>query len=214
MEELDILKKHWKKDDSSFAQVSEKEIYKMIHKSSSSIVKWIFIISILEFLLWSGLSFFLKDSEVMKQFDAYHVENIMVPFMVIGYLGLFYFFFQFFMNYRKITATASVQKLISTIIKTRKTVYQYVWFNIIYAVASSFIMIYIQFNYDERILKMISEMSAKGNGAAVFYSIYIAITLIFLTIFVGLIWLFYRIIYGFLLKRLYKNCEELKKIDY
>ncbi len=43
MDELDLLKKHWKKDETSFEQVSEKQIYKMIHKSSSSIVKWIFL---------------------------------------------------------------------------------------------------------------------------------------------------------------------------
>lgn len=214
MEELDILKKHWKKDDSSFIQVSEKEIYKMIHRSSSSIVKWIFIISILEFLLWSTLSFFMKDTEVMTQFDAYHVENIMLPFMVIGYLGLAYFFFQFFMNYRKITATDNVQKLIGTIIKTRKTVHQYVWFNILYAVASSIIVLYIQFNYDTRVTNMIAEVSEKGNSTALIYTIYIVITFFFLAVFVGFIWLFYRLIYGILLKRLYKNCEELKKIDY
>jgi hypothetical protein len=214
MEELDLLKRHWKKDDSFFAQVSEKEIYKMIHKSSSSIVKWIFIISILEFLLWSALSFLLKDSEVMAQFDTYHVENIMIPFMVIGYLGLLYFFFQFFMNYRKISATDNVRKLISSIIKTRKTVHQYVWFNIFYAVASSVIVLYIQFNYDPRMLNMIAEVSEKGNSTALIYTIYIIITFFFLAIFAGFIWLFYRLLYGVLLKRLYKNCEELKKIDY
>ncbi|WP_026977408.1 hypothetical protein [Flavobacterium tegetincola] len=214
MEELDLLKKHWKKEESSFEQVSEKQIYKMIHKSSSSIVKWIFIISILEFLLWSALSFLMKDSKVMKQFDAYHVENIMRPFMIIGYVGLFYFFFQFFMNYRKITATDNAQKLIRTILKTRKTVHQYVWFNIIYAVASSIIVLYIQFNYDPQVMKMIAEVSEKGNSTGLVYGIYIIITLVFLAIFVGFIWLFYRLIYGVLLKRLYKNYEELKKIDY
>ena len=51
MKELDLLKKDWQKSDNSFEQVSEIEIYKMIHKKSSSIVKWILIISILEVLL-------------------------------------------------------------------------------------------------------------------------------------------------------------------
>ena len=40
MKELDLLKKDWQKSDNSFEQVSEIEIYKMIHKKSSSIVKW------------------------------------------------------------------------------------------------------------------------------------------------------------------------------
>lgn len=213
MEELDLLKKHWKKEDSSFEQVSEKQIYKMIHKSSSSIVKWIFIISILEFLLWSVLSFCMKDSEVMRQFDEYHVEHIMTPFMVIGYIGLAYFFFQFYMNYRKITATDNVQKLINTILKTRKKVHQYVWFNIIYAVFSAIIVLCIQFNYDQKLIDLI-EMSEKNNSSALIYGLYIGVTVLFLALFVVLIWLFYRLIYGVLLKRLYKNYQELKKIDY
>lgn len=213
MEELDILKKHWKKDETAFEQVSEKQIYKMIHKSSSSIVKWIFIISILEFLLWSLLSFFMKDGDVMTKFNAYHVEHIMTPFMIIGYLGLAYFFYQFYMNYRKISATDNAQKLINTILKTRKKVYQYVWFNIIYAVISTVIVVYVQFNYDKKLIEII-KTSKETNDTAIIYAIYIGITILFLVVFIVLIWLFYRLIYGFLLKRLYKNYEELKKIDY
>lgn len=213
MEELDLLKKHWKKDEGSFQQVSEQQIYKMIHKSSSSIVKWIFIISILEFVLWSVLSFCMKDGEVMRKFDNYHAEHIMVPFMVIGYLGLAYFFFQFYMNYRKISATDNVQKLINTILKTRKKVTQYVWFNIFYGVLSAVVVLFIQFNYDQELIDMI-KMSEKSSNSLLFYGIYIGITILFLSIFIGLLWLFYRLVYGILLRRLYKNCEELKKIDY
>ncbi len=212
MEELDLLKKHWKKEDNSFEQVSEKQIYKMIHRSSSSIVKWIFIISILEFVLWSVLSICMKDTEVMREFDAYHVEHIMTPVMVIGYIGLAYFFFQFYMNYRKITATDSVQKLINTILKTRKKVHQYVWFNILYAVLSAIIAIYIQFNYDQKLMDMI-QISEKSSNSAFIFGLYLGISL-FLAAFIGLFWLFYRLIYGVLLKRLYKNYQELKKIDY
>ncbi len=213
MEELDLLKKHWKKDDDVFQQVSEKQIYKMIHKNSSSIVKWIFILSIVEFLLWSFVSFCMKDSEVMKQFDAYHVEHIMTPFMIIGYIGLAYFFYQFYMNYRKISATDNVKTLINTILITRKKVYQYVWFNIIYASLSVIIVTFIQFNYDQKLIELI-EMSEKNNKSMLIYGIYAGTTLVFLAIFIGFIWLFYRLVYGILLKRLYKNYEELKKIDF
>jgi len=213
MDELDLLKKHWKTEESSFQQVSEQQIYKMIHKSSSSIVKWIFIISILEFLLWSVISFCMKDGEVMRQFNNYHVEHIMIPFTVIGYLGLAYFFFQFYLNYRKISATDNVQKLINSILKTRKKVYQYMWFNIVYAVFSVIIVLLIQLNYDQRLIEMI-EMSEKSSNTATIYAIYIGITLVFLAVFIAFIWLFYRLIYGVLLKRLHKNCEELKKIEY
>jgi len=212
MEGLDLLKKDWKKSENSFQQVSEKQIYKMIHKSSSSIVKWIFIISLLEFALWSILSFCMKDSEVMQKFESYHVEHIMLPFTIIGYLVLAYFFFHFFMNYRKISATDSARVLISNIIKTRKKVYQYVWFNIIYGILSSIIVTYIQLTHDKDIIEMINQYDQNGNGAII-YAIYFFMVIVFMAFFVGLIWLFYRLIYGILLKRLYKNYEELKKID-
>lgn len=213
MEELDLLKKHWKKEEDSFVQISEKQLYQMIHKNSSSIVKWIFIISILEFLFWSVISFCLKDSEVMQQFDAYHVDHIMIPLLIIGYIGLAYFFIQFYLNYRKITATDNVQKLINTILKTRKKVHQYVWFNIIYAIISVIISMIIQFKYDTRLIELI-EASEKENNEILLYGIYAAIMVVFLAILIGFIWLFYRLVYGVLLKRLYKNYEELKKIDY
>ena len=48
MEELDLLKKAWQKDSHGFEQISEVEIYKMLHAKSSSIVKWIFYISLFE----------------------------------------------------------------------------------------------------------------------------------------------------------------------
>ena len=213
MEELDLLKKHWKKNENSFNQVSEQQIYKMIHKSSSSTVKLIFIISILEFILWTVLSLFMKDGEVMKQFNDYHVEHIMNPFIVLGYIGLGYFFFQFYANYRNISTTDNVKKLINNILRTRKKVHQYVWFNIIYAIISSILVLCIQFNHDARLIKMI-EASEKNNNTVLIYLIYIGFSLLFIAIFIVLMWLFYRLIYGFLLKRLYKNYEELKKIDY
>lgn len=213
MEELDLLKKHWKKEESSFEQVSEKQIYKMIHKSSSSIVKWIFIISLLEFSLWTILSFFIKDSDVTRQFDAYKVGYIMTPLVAIGYIGLAYFFYQFYMNYRKITATDNVQKLINTILKTRKKVYQYVWFNILYGVLSTLVVLFIQLNYDEKLMTMISNSEESGNFGLMM-AIYIGIFILFIAIFIGIMWCFYRLVYGILLKRLYKNYEELKKIDY
>ena len=53
MDELELLKKDWKKDHTDFPKLSYNEIYKMILKKSSSIVKWIFIISLLEFAFWS-----------------------------------------------------------------------------------------------------------------------------------------------------------------
>ena len=61
MDELEILKKDWQKNQ-KFPKLSKKEIYRLLHKKSSSIVKWIFILSIIEFCFWTLISLLMKDS--------------------------------------------------------------------------------------------------------------------------------------------------------
>lgn len=55
-DELEILKSDWKKRHTELPKLSYNEIYKMLFKKSTTIVKWIFIISIAELLF--GGSFF------------------------------------------------------------------------------------------------------------------------------------------------------------
>ena len=70
MEELDLLKKAWQKDTHSFEQVTEVEIYKMLHRKSSSIVKWILVISLLEFGLWALVNLAFNTDETIKSLHA------------------------------------------------------------------------------------------------------------------------------------------------
>ena len=62
MDELDLLKKDWKKQEANLPKMSYNDIYKMIHKKSSSIVKWILIICIVEFLFWGFVNLLIPDS--------------------------------------------------------------------------------------------------------------------------------------------------------
>ena len=55
MDELELLKKDWQKKDEHLPKLSYNEIYTMIWKKSSSIVKWIFYISIMEFVFWIAI---------------------------------------------------------------------------------------------------------------------------------------------------------------
>ncbi|OUR92358.1 hypothetical protein A9Q87_07715 [Flavobacteriales bacterium 34_180_T64] len=212
MDELELLKKDWQKEDNKFPKLTYKEIYKMILKRSSSIVKWIFIISLLEFAFWSLIAFVLKDADFNKQFENYHAESIMIPFAVLGYVILAYFFYAFFMNYRTISVTDNVKILMENILKTRRTVKQYVGFNLIYLAVSAFLVLGIQFNRDENMISAIDKATANGELFK-FYAITILVTLIALAILIGLVLGFYYLIYGILLKRLNKNYKELKKLD-
>lgn len=212
MDELELLKKDWQKGASNFPSLTYNEIYKMILKKSSSIVKWIFIISILEFVLWTVLSFALKDADFNKRFESYHAEKIMIPMMVIGYIFLAYFFYKFFMNYKTISATDNAKKLMENILKTRRTVKQYVAFNLIYLAVSTFVIMGIQFTNDDQILSQVNKASANGELFK-FYAISIIITVAALAVAILLILGIYYIIYGILLKRLNRNYKELKKLE-
>ena len=212
MDELEILKKDWKKEDSRYPKLSKDDIYKMILKKSSSIVKWIFIISILEFVFWTILSFALKDADFNKKFESYHADSIMIPFMILGYLILAYFFYKFFTNYRTISVTDNAKRLMENILKTRRTVKQYVAFNLTYLAVSVFIVLGIEFNRDETMIATIKDASANGELFK-FYAITILATTLILALCIGLFLIFYYLIYGLLLKRLNSNYRELKKLE-
>lgn len=213
MDELDLLKKDWKKNEARFPTVSEKEIYAMLQRRSSSIVKWILIISILEFVIWLGLSFLLKDTPNARRIDEYGIDYVTVPMTVISYGIILYFMFRFYINYRKITTTDNVKTLMDNILNTRKTVSNYIFVNITFIIISSLVAFVVIFNNDSNLLNLLHESEANGNQAK-FYLIYVGMTILFLAIFVLLIWLFYKLIYGLLLKKLHRNYEELKKIDF
>ena len=204
MDELDILKKDWQKQEEKLPKLSYNEIYRMILKKSSSIVKWIFIISLLEFVLWTGLSFFMKDSESMKKFETYGADNIMIPISIVGYIILAYFFYRFYMNYKTISVTDNAKVLMENILKTRRTVKQYVGFNLIYLFIVTFIVLGIQMNRDTQMIELVEQASANGQLFK-FYGGFVLITLVVLAIVIILILLFYYLIYGLLLRRLNLN---------
>lgn len=212
MDELELLKKDWQKEDTKFPKLTYDEIYKMIHKKSSSIVKWIFIISLLEFALWTLVSLALKDSESMERFKQYDADLIIIPFSILGYIILAYFFYLFFKNYKNISATDSAKTLMENILKTRKTVKQYVAFNLIYLVAATIVVLFLEFDRDQQIINKVNQAAANGEVFK-FYATIIASVAIVLVALIGLLLLFYYLIYGLLLKRLNKNYKELKKLE-
>ncbi|MDP5000549.1 MAG: hypothetical protein NWQ14_04190 [Flavobacterium sp.] len=213
MDELDILKKDWKKQESSFQQIGEKEIYGMLHKRSSSIVKWIVVISILELILWSSISLFTADEDYFKLLKIYHLDTAMPVIAVINYGVILYFIYLFYKNYKAINATDTIKQLMKSILKTRKTVKHYVWYNLAMTALSFIIVFIFQFMYDPNITKLVDKMS-EDMDTSIFYCIMIVIYTVVIAVFIGIIWLFYRLLYGILMKRLQKNFDELKKIDY
>ena len=208
MKELDLLKKDWQKNN-AFEQVSEGEIYKMLHTKSSSIVKWIFIISMLEILLWSFISIFFNTDDYFKntKFDAFNVYFEALTYFNYGVI--FVFIYLFYENYVNISATVSTKQLMKDILKTRKTVQCYVWYNLGMVAVSLIIGFFIAFTYNPEVIVLRDKIASNGKVMAITIGILILTIAVFLSVF----WLFYRLLYGILLRKLYANYSELKKID-
>ncbi|KAF2340713.1 hypothetical protein [Flavobacterium tistrianum] len=210
MKELDLLKKDWQKNSDSFQQISENEIYKMIHRKSSSIVKWILIISILEISFWTFSNIFINTDDVLHKMNHPEIVTALEFLTYFNYVVVLIFVYIFYKNYKTISTTIATKSLMSAILRTRKTVQYYVWYNLGMIVITAILSFFIAFVYNPD-MEFLREKLAM-NGKAMF----VTIGILFLVIlgFFGLFWCFYRIIYGTLLRRLYANYKELKKIDF
>lgn len=211
MDELELLKKDWQ-ENQKFPKLSKQEIYALLHKKSSSIVKWIFILSLIEFGFWTVLALFMKDTEAQQRFDSYEMDHIMIPFMVIGYLILGYFFVTFYKNYKKISSTDSVKLLMKNILNTRKTVKQYVLFNLVFIYISLAIGVWIEMDKNPD-FQLITSKFTETNEYLVMYGIVALLTLLMMVALTGILLGFYYLVYGILLKRLKKNYKVLKEIE-
>ena len=212
MDELELLKKDWQKEDKSYPKLTYNEIYKMILKKSSSIVKWIFIISILEFIFWVVISFALKYSGINDDMVNVESSTIFIVISIITYIVLAYFFYRFYINYKTINSTDNATRLMENIIRTRRTVKQYVAFNLIAMVVSVSILLPYFMNQDPQTKTLIDNAAANGDLFKFYAGIIIA-TLLMLAVVIGVLILFYWLIYGILLKRLNNNYRELKKLE-
>jgi len=210
MDELELLKKDWKKQDANYPKLSYDQIYNMLWKKSSSIVKWIFIISVLELLFSTFLSLLLTGDDDWIQLEKYNLKQFTEVLFVIGYAITFFFIFMFYRNYKKISATDDAATLMKNILRTRRTVKYYIAYVLIYngltAIVVFSYMIYLHINSQDQTL-------TKYSFGTLDWIKFIGVGVIVLILFLGLIWLFYRLLYGILLKKLQKNYKELKKLE-
>lgn len=211
MDELDLLKKDWKRENQNYTQVSEFDIYKMLHKKSSSIVKLILIIGIIEFIVWTGIGLFFNTDEYVK---SIHAEEMMVYLKGLTYLNyiiVLFFIYKFYKNYKNISTMVSTRQLMKDILRTRKTVNYYVWYNLVMIVISMILGFVIAFLYNPK-LSVVKEKIENDTSNGTLLKI-IGILSLAIIVFVFVFWLFYKLLYGILLRRLKSNYKELQKIE-
>ena len=213
MDELELLKKDWETSSKNYPELDKKTLYKLINKRSSSLVKWIFIISLLEFVFWALISFVTSDAESLEQLKSYNVEHIIYPLTVFGYLVLGYFFYVFYKNYKNISTTEDTKLLMERILKTRKTVKHYVIFNLVFMYISIIIGVYIEITNNPEVQALINGIDADGTkNLTIFYLIIVGVSILAMVLITALLLGFYYLIYGLLLKRLKANYKDLKEL--
>ncbi|WP_417886235.1 hypothetical protein [Zunongwangia sp.] len=211
MDGLELLKKQWKKQEAELPKLSYEDIYKMIWKRSSSIVKWIFVISILEFVIGSGLSLFVMGQDYWEKVAAIHLTNFTIINHIINIIAVVFFIYKFYSNYRRISTTTDTKRLMNNILKARKSVKYYINYMLIHSgiilVCYSYFSAYYHLQAARINNPKIHEFDTLD------WLKFTGIILLVLTVFIVAFWLFYRLIYGILLKRLNKNYKELKNLE-
>ncbi|MGS2727068.1 hypothetical protein ACU8DI_10710 [Psychroserpens sp. BH13MA-6] len=211
MDELELLKKDWQsKGESEDAQFSSKDIYPMLLKKSSSIVKTLFYISIAELIFWilvNSIPYFSSEEYRAELADMYGNGAILISINVISFGIIFLFVYLLYKSYKSISVTDNAKRLMESILKTRKVIKYYVIYNLIVAFLSMVFGLYYTVYENPEFSEKFAQFSDKQMFSALLFMI------LAVAIFVSLIWVFYRIIYGILLRRLNKNYRELKKLE-
>ena len=113
MDDLDLLKQKWQSVEQELPKLSYGDIHQMLLKKSSSIVKWIFLISIGELLFWTVLTFFVPESSKTIN-ESMGLKTTFIIVNVIHYTIFTVFIYLFYKNYRSIK---SIELIFFSIVK-------------------------------------------------------------------------------------------------
>lgn len=205
MKELEDLKNKWAKQDFS-QSYSKEEIKGFLQKKSTHSIKWIFYLSIVEFVLY--LSFPLLVPNYIKSFDYYKSLNLFefsIVTTVLGYVSLLYFMWHFFQNYKKISVANSIKDHLSAILNTRRAVNQYFYFNVSILIIFTIIVLVAALERDKNMIALQEE-----NNSLIMIIFIIGILI---AIILGLFGLLYYFVYGRFLRPLKNNEKELLRIE-
>ncbi|MFT6066079.1 MAG: hypothetical protein ACJAYY_001086 [Paraglaciecola sp.] len=211
MDLLENYKKTWKNQPEEVNKLSSVDIYKMAHSKSSSIVKWIFIVGVLELAFWAGINLLIPDS-FYKIYEDLNLEKQVSFFMILHYLVIIVFLYFFYVNYKKISIVENTKNLIQRILNIRNTVKYYVYYNLAIVFLSSFIINIVLISDSDTLMKVMNPENLPINVNQLI-AITIFSQLIAIIIFIVLLWLFYKLIYGILLKKLNRNYKELARLN-
>ena len=205
MEDLEILKNNWEKENQLLV-FSKEEIFEMMRRKSMSISRTLLWIGCLEVVLW--ILFFYIDSNSLTSFLDWKLFFRSVLFL--------FFIFIIIYSYLKINNESDARSLMKQILNLRKMILIYIilmiisiiLFNIIDAKESAYDVLrgYVEGYNDASSNKTLSISDINPSAG------YIAFSIIFI-ISISILLSIYRAVYGSLLQKLKENYKELSKIE-
>ena len=216
--DLDSFKKTWQQEPVE-PKYNTSEIESMLNKSSRNYVKYILWISIVEFILILGANLYYTflgedTTDLMSVLgklgiaDSVSFEStISQLYLILKMVSLVLtavFVYLFYQNYRQINIESNLKKLILQIIKFKKTVQLFILANIVLVILFTAVLgIFIAMVLAEQHIQLDSDTKFG----------FIAGLILTMGISVLLIWFYYRVVYGFILRRLGRNLQQLQNIE-
>lgn len=214
MDELELLKKDWKTKEEHLPKLTYNDIYQMIWKKSSSIVKWILIISILEFTLPYLLYFVPGVSQSFETYEKLGVNDVSTVIWIFNLVIILYFIYQFYRRYREISTLDNSKKLMEKIIRTRRTVKNYIIYSLS-MVFVTFITIMIGIYLSDNLMDAfpLANDGERAISPEKFKRVLLWSIGVFSVLMVAFMGGIYFLLYGLLLKKLNRNYKELKRLE-
>ena len=215
MDELELLKKDWQKQEANLPKLTYEEIYRMIWKKSSSVVRWIFYISIIEFLLPHLLYLIpsFRDGLNYQFATRLGINGWLIALTGVQYVVAFYFIFQFYRRYREISVLDNAQNLMKRIFRTRRTVKHYVVFCLI-MILLVFVVFIVGMALDDNLMATLElDPETRNVDPVQFKWITIGVMAAVGVLFTALMGGIYFLLYGLLTRRLLQNYRELRRME-
>lgn len=216
--DIDILKKTWQETPVK-PKYGSSEILEMLNSKSRNYVKYIFWISVAEFLVFLGITvyYIINGDEgssfirILEKIGVKRTEKLEMDFehlyfglKMLSLLVTAFFVMIFYRNYRKIHVESNLKKLILQIVRFRKTVNAFILTNIGLLVVFTAVLTFFVFR------TMAAQEIHLNNPTLIGFVTGIVITLL---LSIALIWLYYRVVYGILVNRLGRNLKQLEEIE-
>lgn len=216
--DIDSLKKTWQEQEFP-PKYDHNAILEMLNRRSRNNVKLIFWISVAEFLFFLGLTIFYlfqsDDSDsfknILSRLGIEITSKIEMDFAhlyfalkILSLLVTGFFIVRFYMAYQKINVESNLKRLIKQIISFRKVVNQFIITNILLLVFfTTLLTVFILWTLSQQQVHL-------DSPTLIGFIIGIVISTLLC---VFLIWIYYRLVYGIILRKLGKVLDQLREMD-